>query len=109
MTDAYHLAAVPTELLLKEAGFDQVLFDKTRNYLLNEGLLVSKYIGYTNISHKGLVEVESILENPTMDTTYFPAYTLNHIEYDEKIVELFYSIFEFHNSTTFRTCFSLWH
>jgi hypothetical protein len=55
MTDAYHLMAVPTELLLKETGFDQVLFNKTKNYLLNEGLLVSKYIGYTTISHKGLL------------------------------------------------------
>jgi hypothetical protein len=83
-TEAYQNHVVWMNNLIQQV--DDISTGSIAKYLSNEHLIEFKYLGEgggIRITHKGIVEIERLLENPESDTEYFPAYSINNILKDQ--------------------------
>ncbi len=64
----------------EELGFDKDLTYRIAEYLKGEMLLDYPEFGSVNITHEGVIEVETALQNPEESTNYFPAVNIINIQ-----------------------------
>ena len=56
---------------------------KAYTYLVGEGLVEGKTIGFVGITHYGIKEYENAMQHPEEQTTYFPPFNVLYVEHME--------------------------
>lgn len=98
MTEAYHKSFANRDQLTQQLGLDEALVDKLIQRMVSEDLITQKWYTTISLTHKGIKEMESILDNPESDTAYFPAYSFAQIKDDKSGV---YEIYTNHKRMAF--------
>jgi DNA-binding MarR family transcriptional regulator len=98
--EAYRNSFVNQDQLTQQLGLDDALVDRLIYHLVTENLITRRWLTTISLTHIGIKEIESVLENPELDTTYFPAYSLAQVKEDNRCI---YEIY--HNSKKTRSAF----
>lgn len=86
ITEAYRNSFANQDQLTQQLGLDDALVDRLIYQLITEDLITRRWFTTISLTHKGIKEIESVLENPESDTVYFPAYSLAQIKDDKRRV-----------------------
>jgi Mn-dependent DtxR family transcriptional regulator len=83
-TEAYRNSFASRDQLTQQLDLDESLIVRIIHRMIAEGLIVQRWYTTISLTHKGIKEMESVLENPESDTTYLPAYTFAKIRDDKR-------------------------